>query len=64
MPIKQNYVVWDRAKLERFKVAWAKAPGDKDASFTFEGNEFVKSYAEYLIEFLESKCPRDPEKQN
>jgi hypothetical protein len=59
-----KHILFDRPKLERFKVAWASAPGGKDAEFTFEGAEFVKGYAEYLIEHLETICPRDKSKQN
>ncbi len=40
--------------LERFKVALASAPGNRDSVFTFEGNSFVKGYAAYLIEHLET----------
>ncbi|NQY92278.1 MAG: hypothetical protein HRT46_11580 [Deltaproteobacteria bacterium] len=50
-------ISWDRPMLERFKVAHAKAPGDADSEFTFEGNTFVKGYAKYLIEFLEPELP-------
>lgn len=57
-------IVWDRPKLERFKVAWAKAPGDGDAEFNFDGHPFVKSYAEYLIEYLDKKIPSNKRNPN
>lgn len=51
-------VSYDRPMLERLKKAWAAAPGDKDAVFTFEGHEYVKGYAKYLIEYLEKELPK------
>ena len=41
--------------LERFKKAVAEAKANKQSEFCFEGHEFVTRYAEYLIEFLETK---------
>ena len=55
--MSDNNVTFDRPKLERLKTALAEAPGDRDAVFQFEGNEYVKSYAKYLIEYLERKLP-------
>jgi len=49
-----NVIEWGRPMLERFKVALASAPGNRDSVFTFEGNSFVKGYAAYLIEHLET----------
>lgn len=51
-------IVWDRPKLERLKLALAKSTGDEHAAFTFEGNEFIKGYASYLIEYLENKLSK------
>jgi hypothetical protein len=48
-------ITWTREMLGRFKKAVAAAPGDKDAVFTFDGHQFVKSYAKYLIEYLETR---------
>lgn len=45
-------IEWDRKKLEEFKKLYASCTEDV---FVFEGHEFLKSYAKYLIEFLESK---------
>lgn len=45
-------VVFDRPKLEMFKLAHAAAKG---AEFTFDGHQFDVKYALYLIEFLEEK---------
>jgi hypothetical protein len=46
---------WDRPMLERFKKAYAATPNDPNHVFVFDGHEFLRSYAKYLIEFLESK---------
>ena len=56
---KQNVVKWNREKLERFKQAYAACPGDGNQIFQFEGHDFVKAYAKYLIEFLDQKLPDD-----
>lgn len=53
-----NIINWDRAMLERFKIAWIKARAAKLDSFKFDGNEFVTSYATYLIEYLEGVLPK------
>lgn len=43
--------------LRRFKRAYKIAceENPKFETFTFDGNEFVKNYAKYLVEYLESK---------
>ena len=38
--------------LVRFKKAYQACQGDR---FTFDGNEFLKAYAKYLIEYLETR---------
>jgi hypothetical protein len=53
MPTKIN---WDRSMLERFKKAYADTKGFHDGYiFVFDDHEFVKGYARYLIEYLESE---------
>ncbi len=42
-------VQWDRPMLKRFKKAYQACDGEV---FTFDGNEFLKGYAKYLIEYL------------
>lgn len=49
---------WTRPKLERFKTAFEAALKQKGDTFSFDGNEFVKGYAKYLIEYLESVLAR------
>jgi hypothetical protein len=46
---------WDRPMLERLKKAYSATPNDPNHVFIFEGNKYLRSYAKYLIEFLESK---------
>ncbi len=43
---------WTRAKLERFAKLVAETEGD---TLVFEGHTFVKRYAEYLVEYLNSQ---------
>ena len=51
-------LVWTRPMLEQFKkaIAQAKASGKgRNATFWFSDVEFVIAYAEYLVEYLETK---------
>lgn len=48
-------VNWDQAMFERFKIAYGKAVEEKRESFFFDGNEYLTSYAKYLIEYLKTK---------
>ena len=43
-------ITWDRAKLKRLRRAYENAKTDV---FEFEGAEFVRGYAKYLIEYLD-----------
>ncbi len=49
MPLARPVVQWDRPMLKRFKKAYPACDGEV---FTFDGNEFLKGYAKYLIEYL------------
>lgn len=49
---KQNMVEFNQQKLERLKKAYAKA--GKGEVFVFEGNKYVKEYAGYMIQYLET----------
>ena len=47
---------WDRPMLKRFKKAYASTEDlADDHVFVFEGNQYVRAYARYLIEFLEGE---------
>jgi hypothetical protein len=48
----RDEMTWTRPKLEQFEKALAAATGDV---FEFEGHEFVKGYAKYLIEYLDGR---------
>jgi predicted GTPase len=51
-------ISWTRPMLERFKKAYATAVTANADTFRFDGNEFVRSYARYLIEYLEERLPK------
>jgi hypothetical protein len=55
MSDERKMINWTRPMLERFKKEYQKAVAAKKDTFVFDGNEFVVSYAKYLIEYLESK---------
>lgn len=40
--------------LKRFKKAFKQAQVNQKEQFTFDGNEYLVSYAKYLIEYLDS----------
>jgi hypothetical protein len=47
---------WDRPMLKRFQKAYADTKGFEDSYvFEFEGHQFVRSYAKFLLEYLESQ---------
>ena len=43
---------FDAERLERFRLAYKKAEHNE---FMFEGREFVKGYAKYLLQYLDYK---------
>lgn len=47
-------------KLEQLKNAYRTAINKKADSFTFEGNEYLVSYAKYLIEYLDAELKTEP----
>lgn len=56
---KNHLVNWDRQKLERFKKAYDDTKGFEPAYvFKFDDHDYVKSYAKYLIEYLETQLSR------
>lgn len=50
---------WTLPMLKRFKRAYKLAKMKAEDPFMFDGNEFVISYAKYLIEYLDSKFGGD-----
>lgn len=48
-------VTFSREKLVRFKWAYDHCTGE---SFWFEDNQYLKAYAKYLIDFLDSKLKK------
>ena len=51
-------IEWHRAKLKRFKRSYQIALQKRHVKFTFEGTEFLTSYAHYLIKFLEQQLAK------
>lgn len=51
---------FDRPKLAKLKREYAKAKEAGREQFTFDGSEFLVSYAKYLIEYLETQFSEDP----
>lgn len=45
-------VAFDTDKYHRLKKAYNQAVADKKSSFLFQENEFVTSYAKYVLEYL------------
>jgi hypothetical protein len=50
-----EFVSFDRAKLKRFKTAHKKAKEEGKDMFVFEEKEYDFKYAQYMIEYLESR---------
>lgn len=44
--------LFDRPKYERLKARYAQAVAAHEEVFTFEGHDYLTSYAKYLIEYL------------
>ena len=59
-----NDMIFTRESLGELTVAYNKACSTTDdETFEFEGNTFLKSYAKYLIEYLENELA-DPRESN
>lgn len=48
-------VYFNKAKLERLKSRYKLAVEKNEDTFEFDGKTYVRGYAKYLIEYLESK---------
>jgi len=55
--LKAAEVLFDRAKLARFKLAYNQVSSNKGKCFTFDGERYIVGYAKYLIEYLEGRLP-------
>jgi hypothetical protein len=51
----ENMVEFNAESFKKFKQVYAGALLNNDTKFVFEGNEYLVSYAKYLIEYLEPK---------
>jgi hypothetical protein len=54
--MENQNISFDRAKLERLKARMAETGNSE--TFMFEGHEFVRGYARYLVEYLEGEFAR------
>jgi predicted GTPase len=52
---QQVQIHWTLEKLKRFKAAYTKSQDAGETAFMFEGNDFLNTYAKYLIEYLEER---------
>lgn len=50
-------ILWNKTKLDRFRDTYNQTPGDGFTEFTFDGYQFLKAYAKYLIEYLDTLYP-------
>lgn len=55
----KNTINFTRPKLDRLRAAHKRAKEAGLEQFEFEGTTLLVSYAGYLIEFLETKLPKD-----
>ena len=46
---------FDRQKLKELKTLYNKAVKESKESFTYNGDEYLTSYAKYMIEYLDSQ---------
>jgi hypothetical protein len=51
----QKYITWTIPLREQLRKAYKLAIEHKRESFIFDGNEFVTSYAKYLLEHLDNQ---------
>jgi len=52
----KNMISFTPEKLKQFKQVYAKC--EKGKTFVFENNEYLKEYAGYMIEYLETMWRR------
>jgi len=51
---KEDYINFDKQKLERLETAYNKAKEEDKFQFSFEGKILITNYAKYLIEHLKN----------
>jgi hypothetical protein len=54
-------ITWTPDKLERFRVAYARANVERKNVFRFDDHWFVRDYAKYLIQFLDGQFSGQPQ---
>lgn len=53
-------ITWTRELRDKFAVAYEEAVAQRKDVFTFDGHEFVTSYAKYLLQYLDSQLIAQP----
>ncbi len=48
-------ITWDRALLEKLRIAYTRAVTAGHDEFTFQDHVIVVGYAKYLIEYLDTR---------
>jgi len=48
-------ITWDRALLEKLRIAYTRAVNAGHDEFTFQDHVVVVGYAKYLIEYLDTR---------
>lgn len=51
----ENMVEFNAESFKKFRARYNTAIEKSENSFVFEGNEYLTSYAKYVIEYLEPK---------
>jgi len=51
---ERHMVSFNPAKFKRLRKRWAQAVANKEEVFKFEGNEYLTTYAYYLLEHLKT----------
>lgn len=59
--MESTSILFDKAKLSEFKIAFEEAKKRNDHYFMFDGNEFFIGYAKYAIEYLENEFKKSKE---
>lgn len=53
-------ITWTRELRDKFAAAYEEAVRQHKDVFTFDGHEFVTSYAKYLLMYLNERMPPHP----
>lgn len=51
-------ITWTKPMRERLRKAHKKAVNEYKSQFEFEGNQYLTTYAKYLLEYLDMKMEK------